>query len=234
VFTALITTLALTVAPDTGKHVFFTGDAGFVSTSGNTSVTSMDVGDKLTIASGRWKLTQRAGLTYARTDDSTTAELWRASLRGDRGLSTRVGLYLLTEFDRNTFAGVRSRLAPSFGLSALVLATPNDTLRTEIGGGYTIEKAVAPGSDRKYAAGRIAAIYHRQIGRKSAFDEALEYLPNFKTGADYRISSVTSMTAPLTTGVAMKAAYLINYEGLPQPGFVKTDRTFTMGIQITL
>jgi putative salt-induced outer membrane protein len=234
VFTALITTLALAAAPDTGKHVFFTGDAGLVSTSGNTSVTSIDVGDKLVIASGNWKFTQTAGLTYAKTEDSVTAELWHGSLRGDRDLSKHVGLYLLTEFDRNTFAGISSRFAPSFGFSALVLATPTDTLRTEVGGGYTIEKAVAPGEDRNYAAGRVAAIYHHQLGRKSAFDEALEYLPNFQTGADYRITSATSITAPLTTGVAMKAAYLIKFEGLPQPGFVKTDRTLTMGIQVTL
>ncbi len=233
-FTALIATVALAAAPDTGKHVFFTGDAGLVSTTGNTNVTSINLGDKLVIASGKWKFTETAGLTYAKNQDSVTAELWHGSLRGDRDLSKRVGLYLLAEFDRNTFAGISSRYAPSFGLSALALATPNDTLRTEVGGGYTVEKAIAPGTDRSYGAGRVAAIYHHQLGRKSAFDEALEYLPNFQTSADYRILSATSVTAPLTTGVAMKAAYLIKYEGLPQPGFVKTDRTLTMGIQVTL
>jgi putative salt-induced outer membrane protein YdiY len=234
VLTALITTLALAATPDTGKHVFFTGDAGVVATSGNTSVTSIDVGNKLVIASAGWKFTEAAGLTYAKTHDSVTAELWHGVLRGDRTVARHIALYVLTEFERNTFAGIRSRMSPSFGVSALAIATPRDTLRTELGGGYTVETAVPPGLDRRYAAGRIAAVFHHQLGQKSAFDEAVEYLPNFQTSADYRITSATSVTAPLATGIAMKAAYLIRYEGLPQPGFVKTDRTLTMGIQVTL
>lgn len=232
--TALITTLAVVAAPDTGKHVFFTGDAGLVSTSGNTNVTSIDVGNKLILVSGAWKFTEAGGLTYAKTHDSVTAELWHATLRGDRTIASRVALYILTEFERNTFAGIRSRFSPSFGVSALVAATPRDTLRAELGGGYTTESAVPPGLDRHYASGRVAGVLHHQLGQKSAFDEALEYLPNFQTSADYRITSATSVTAPLATGIAMKAAYLIRYEGLPQPGFVKTDRTLTMGIQVTL
>ncbi len=76
--------------------------------------------------------------------------------------------------------------------------------------------------------------YRRRLGAKSSFEESIEYLPNFQVGADYRLASSTSITAPITTGIAMRAAYVIRYEGLPEPGFVKTDRAFTSGIQITL
>ena len=230
----LLGALALTSAPDTGKHVFFTGNAGLITTKGNTEITSVDVGDRFVVTGGRWKLTQTAAVTYARNHDSVTAELWHGTLRGDRAISGRASVYGSAEVERNTFAGIRLRYAPSLGLSLMALASPHDTLRVEIGGGYTSEKAVPPDADRHYAAGRVAMVYHHSLGPKASFDQSLEYLPNFKAGRDYRINSETAVTAPISRAIAMKASYVIRYEGLPQPGFEKTDRILVTGVQVTL
>jgi hypothetical protein len=234
VLIAVLAALALAAPADTGKHVFLTVGAGLISTSGNTEFTTFDVGNKLVIVAGPWKFTQTAGLTYAKNDDSLTAELWRGSLRGERSVSSRIGLYGLVELDRNVFAGIRSRVSPSLGVSALAAAAERDTLRLELGAGYVTEKAVPPGLDRSYGGGRFAGIYRHRFGAKSIIDQTVEYFPNFKTSADYRIASFTSISAPITSGIALKATYLIHTEGVPQPGFKKTDRTLSMGIQLTL
>lgn len=228
--------LAITFAStpaDTGKHVFFTGDLGLVNISGNTDQTTGSAGNKLILISGGWKFTQTFAVTYARTNDSVTTEQWQAGVRGDRDLSKRLTLFVLTDFQRNTFAGLRSRLSPSFGLSAMAIAAPRDTLRLEAGGGYTFQRAVPPDSGRNFPAGRFAAIYHHQLSAKASFEEAVEFLPNFDVSADYRINSETAITAPITAGIAMKASYVVHYEGLPEPGFKKTDRILTTGIQVT-
>ncbi|MGH7594018.1 MAG: DUF481 domain-containing protein, partial [Gemmatimonadales bacterium] len=99
---AVFALLTLAVVPDTGKHVFFTGDAGLIATKGNTEITSVDVANKLIVVGGAWKFTQTAGVTYARNHDSVTAELWRGDLRGERGLALRINVYLLTAVERNT------------------------------------------------------------------------------------------------------------------------------------
>lgn len=229
----LLLTVAAVAAPDTGKRVFFTGDAGLVNASGNTEFTSISAGNKLTLLGGGWKFTQTLGVTYAKAHDSVTTEAWQGSLRGDRALSPRIGLFVLTELGRNIFAGVSSRLAPSFGVSAIAADGPRDTLRLELGGGYTWQNGIAPDTNRAYAAGRAALIYHHRLGAKAAFDEAFEYIPNFSVGADYRITSETAITAPITTGIAMKAAYVIHYEGRPAPGFKTSDRIITTGVQVT-
>jgi hypothetical protein len=231
---AVIAALATATPADTGKHFFLTVGAGLISTSGNTEFTTFDVSNKLVLLAGAWKFTQTAGLTYSKSDTLLTAELWRGSLRGERAISSRVGMFALVEADRNTFAGIRSRVSPSFGVSALAAAATRDTLRLEFGAGYVSERAVPPGLDRSYAAGRVSAIYRHRLGEKSLIDETLDYLPNFKTSSDYRIASLTSISAPITAGIALKATYLIRTEGLPQPGFKKTDRTLSMGIQVTL
>ncbi len=229
----LLTALALAVPPDTSKHLFFTGDAGVVNASGNSDFTSISVGNKLTLLSGGWKFSQTFSVTYARTRDSVTAEQWAGSIRGDRALSPRVGLFLLAELGRNTFAGVSSRVTASFGVTMIAVRGPHDTLRVEAGGGYTYQGGVAPDTNRTYAAGRGALIYHRTLGAKAGFWETFEYLPNFAVGADYRINSETAITAPITAGIAMKASYIIHYEGLPEPGFRTTDRVLTTGVQVT-
>jgi putative salt-induced outer membrane protein YdiY len=233
VLPVLLTTLALAAPPDTGKHVFFTGDAGVVNASGNSDFTSVSVGNKLTLLSGGWKFSQTFGVTYARTRDSVTAEQWQGSIRGERALAPRVGVFLLTELGRNTFAGVSSRVTASFGVTTIAARGPHDTLRVEVGGGYAYQGGVAPDTTRHYLAGRAALIYHRTLGTKAGFWETFEYIPNFAAGADYRINSETAITAPISARIAMKASYIIHYEGLPEAGFQTTDRVLTTGVQVT-
>jgi putative salt-induced outer membrane protein YdiY len=230
---ALLSILVAAPAPDTTKHVFFTGDLGLVNASGNTELTTFSGANKFVLIGGAWKFTETFGVTYAKAHDSVTTELWQGNLRGDRDLTPRVSLFIFADFQRNTFAGLKSRYAPSFGISAVAIGTKRDTLRIEGGGGYTSQNAVAPDTNRHYPSGRFAAVYHHQLSTKAAFDETFEYLPNFQSGSDYRINSETALTAPITTGIAMKASYVIHYEGVPEPGFKTTDRILTTGIQVT-
>ncbi|MGE5743214.1 MAG: DUF481 domain-containing protein, partial [Gemmatimonadota bacterium] len=62
--------------------------------------------------------------------------------------------------------------------------------------------------------------------------EVLELLSNLKDSKDQLLNSETSLTAPLSKRIALKAAYLIRHDNLPEPGFKKSDRVFTTGIQI--
>jgi hypothetical protein len=50
-------TAALNAQAKAEKPVSFTGDVGIVNTAGNTSLTTLSVGDKLTIRSGKVLLT---------------------------------------------------------------------------------------------------------------------------------------------------------------------------------
>jgi len=232
-FPALLAALTILSPADTTKHIFFTGDAGIINASGNTEFTSISAGDKLTLLHHGWKFTQTFGVTYAKAHDSITTEQWQGSVRGDRSLTPHVGLFLLTELGRNVFAGVRSRVSPSFGVTAIAAEGPRDTLRLEAGGGYTWQHGIPPDTNRAYAAGRAAAIYRHRLGPKAAFDQLFEYYPNFSVGADFRINSESAISAPITTGIALKAAYIVHFEGLPSPGFKKTDRILTTGVQVT-
>ncbi len=231
----IVTVLAavmVSVPADTGKSVKFSANAGFVNTTGNTEITSVNFGNKVEATSRGWKFTQTGGVVYGKSDGELNTALWIASLRGARDLTPAVSLFIVTEFDRNTFSGISSRYAPQMGLSVRVLDGPKDQLRGEFGAGYTWQNAVAAGRSSEYAAGRGALIYRRQLGPKASIAQNVEFLPNFKTGEDLRVNSETAVTAPLATGVAMKVSYVIRYDGLPEPTFRKTDRILTTGIQL--
>jgi putative salt-induced outer membrane protein YdiY len=37
----------------------------------------------------------------------------------------------------------------------------------------------------------------------------------------------------LSTNIALKVSYVIRFDNLPEPGFKKTDRLLTSGVQVT-
>lgn len=226
----ILSLLALAAPADT---ITFTGDLGFVNTSGNTEVTTVNVGNKLELAAGGWGVVQTFGVIYGTTEGETSTSLWRGSVRGDRALAPRLGLFLLSEFERNTFAGISSRYAQSAGIAAKLIDASRDKLNAEVGGGYVWQNATPGSADLTFAMARGALMYTRTLGEKATFGQAVEFLPNLENGTDLRINSETSLTAPIAAGISMKASYVIRYDGLPEPTFEKTDRILTTGLQVT-
>lgn len=213
--------------------VTFTGDVGFVNTSGNTELTTVNVGDKLELATGGWAVVQKFGVIYGTSEGETTTSLWRGSLRGDRELTARIRVFVLSEFERNTFAGIGSRYAESIGLAAKLIAGEHDRLDAELGVGFVWQNAEGDGVDKEFSSGRAALMYTRALGEKARLGQSIEFMPNLKTSDDLRINAETSLTAPISAGIAMKAGYAVRYDGLPEPGFETTDRILTTGLQVT-
>jgi putative salt-induced outer membrane protein len=218
---------------DTGQRVHFSAAAGLVTTSGNSAVTTLDVSDKLAVALHRWQIAQTFAVTYARADDSVSASSWQGSLRGDRSLGSNTTAYLLGQYERNRFAGFRSRVSPSIGVAATVVHDSSTQLSVELGVGYTWQRAVTPGDDRDYASGRVAASYRHRLGAKAGVQQDIEIIPDFSVAADVHLNTETSVTAPISTGIALKAMYTVHFVGVPEPGFRKTDRILSTGVQVT-
>ncbi len=233
----MIATLAILgtlLAPaDTARKIAFTGDVGLVNLSGNTTLTTVNLGDKLEFRQGAWGVTQLFSVVYGRNDSVTTTSLWNASVRGERSLRANIGLFVLGSFDRNTFAGVKARYSPQIGISARLLETPTQSLSLELGGGYTTLRALDALDNREFTNGRAAMQFKQQLGERSTLLQRVEYLPDFEIGAARRINSETALTAPIAGGISLKAAYQIRFDGRPAAGFRRTDRVLTTGLQVT-
>lgn len=214
----------------------FTGDVGYVATSGNQSVETLNLGNKLSGKFDDLTLAQTFVRVYGESDGETTTSLTRASLRADKGFRTsRFSAYGLLTYERNTFAGLASRVTGSSGLTAILIQGEAD--RVQIEGGLSLNRQRGTGSkgrDSDFLGGRAASTYTHQFTKQTAFVQVVEFLPNFRESDDFRINTETVVTAPITSRIGLKLSYVIRYDGLPQEGFLTTDRLFTSGVQVTL
>ncbi|MGE5092235.1 MAG: YdiY family protein [Bacillota bacterium] len=219
-------------AQDT-SHVALVGDVGFVNAAGNTSLTTLNTGEKLTWTRGAVKLGQQGAFIYGRTEGVTSASQLIAGLRADYALSSRLGVYGMGNFERNRFAGFARRFSEGAGLTLAALQTAADSLSFEGGLDLTQQRSITEVSDN-FTSARAAANYRHHLNAKAFVSQFVEVLPDLETSKDLRVNSETAIVAPLSARFAVKLGYLIRFDNLPEPGFRKTDRLFTSGLQVTL
>src|SRR3569623_1250838 len=91
--------------------VEFSGVLGVVSVAGNTTGSTFSANERFVRRIERWEFKQDFGSVYGKTDGSESSNLVRAGVRADYTLAQHWALYALTAYDRNKFAGIRSRFA---------------------------------------------------------------------------------------------------------------------------
>lgn len=215
-------------------QVHLTGNLNFVNTAGNSDLTTLsgdEVLQKMTVDSS-WKFRQSASAVYGRAQDSTTASAFTVGGRIDRILSSRVSAFAGVNWQRNRFAGISRRFEELIGLGYQLMARERDQLGVEAGVAFNQQRSTAGVSDN-FLAARAAGTYRHLLGDKAFVQQDLELLPNLKTSKDFRVNSESALVAPISRTIALKLAYTIRFDNLPEPGFKKTDRVLSSGIQVT-
>lgn len=223
--------LAAVIAPAATAQTV-SADFGFVSASGNTRLATLNFGDKVVAKARSWTITQLGAYIYGKTNGVSSANLLKASVRGDHMLLGRIGLFVGSAFERNRFAGFTSHTDQIAGLSALALSAPRDTLRLDGGGVYTNESRV-DGTTKSFPAARAGMAFKHSFGGTSSFTQTGEFVPNLEDTDQYRVNTESIVTAKMTAHVGLKLAYLIRYDSKPAEMFGKSDRILTTGLQFT-
>lgn len=218
-------------APPPPPPVQLTLDLGFVSSSGNSDVTTFNLGERLAYTTGPWVFVQTAKALYGETDGNATAESYDAGLRGDYVFKERVSAFGLLTYHRNTFAGIAGRYSEGVGLAWRAIRAARDSLRMEAAVSMNQERNIAD-VETNFAATRAALGYKHMFGAAAFFTQLLEALLNMEDTEDLRVNSETALTAPLSRQIALKVSYVVRYDRQPEPGFEDTDRIFTTGVQI--
>lgn len=225
--------LAAQDAPPPPRPWELTGDVGLVNTAGNSDVTTLNVGEKVTHNRGRITVKQNFALLYGRTDGTTTTSQWRTGVRGDLAMSSRLAVFALTGFDRNRFAGIDRRFEEGVGIAFKVLATERTKLDLETGLSMIQQRSTLDVTNN-FSAARAASVFQYNFKPTAYFLQSVEVLPNLEETDDLRVNTETALVAPLSRRLAIKISYVIRYDKLPEPGFEKTDRLLTSGLQVTL
>jgi putative salt-induced outer membrane protein len=209
-----------------------TADLGFVAVSGNTKVSTFNVGEKITQGRGRLTLEQSVALVYSKQADSVVSNYLRANARGDFKIDRLLALFTGVTFDRNRFAGIERRFEEQLGISARLLGTGFDTVSVEAGGTFTQQIGVN-GDQENFPSARGAASWRHKFTELAYFSQKVEFIPNMKETEDWRVNLESGVVAPLSTRIGLKVSFVLRYDNLPEPGFMTTDRLFTSGLQIT-
>ncbi len=210
----------------------FTTDLGYVSTTGNTRVSTVNVAERLVHTRGYWRFEQLFGVVYGEADGEENANLLRAGLVAEYALRPWVALAAGGLYDRNRFAGIARRTEEYLGLVFRVWQAPRDTLRVETGASLTQQLGV-DGVPNNFPAARGALLYKRILSESAYFLQTVEAIPNLEVTEDYRLNSESALVAPLSRRLALKLGYVIRFDNLPEPDFRTTDRIFTSGLQVS-
>jgi putative salt-induced outer membrane protein len=208
-----------------------TVDLGFVNASGNTDLTSLSAGENLEVRTGGWELRQSGNLVYGRTNDTTTAEQFRAGIRAGRDLLPYLTMFVGLSYERNRFAGIARRWEEYGGVGLRLVDTPRNAWTLEAGASVNQQRSTALAST-SFAAVRAATQFRHNFTEAASLQQLVEVLPNLDNGDDLRVNSETSLVAPLAGRVALKVSYNIKFDNLPEPGFEETDRVLTTGLQV--
>jgi putative salt-induced outer membrane protein YdiY len=221
------------VAQDTSKTIVFHADLGYVATSGNTQVSTINFADQLTLKTSPVnKIDQTFSVVYGQNKNVVQTNIWTVALRDEYGFTKQIGLYALAGFNRNTFAGIDYDFEEGGGIAITPVLPKRHKLEIDAGFSY-VEQKLLPDSTDDHAAARGAIIYRYTFGKDAYAQEAVEGLPDLHNGKDFRINSQTDLVAPLSRHLALKLGYAIRYANLPPPGFKTTDRLFTSDLQVS-
>lgn len=217
----------------------FVGALGYVQTSGNTDLSTLNLTERLAWRSSRpWLFSEAAAWVYGKTGGTESADQILGSLRADYTVHANLSAYGLVTYERNTFAGVEHRYAELLGLSWTGSPGPKSVLGVDIGAGNN--QQITGGTSTTYWLARLASRYRYNFTDKAYAEEALEFLEDLKDTGDLRTTSTTSLVAPLTASIGIRLGLLLKHTAEPPTDpstglpFKKLDTTFQSGIQITL
>ncbi len=197
-------------------------DLSLVSCNGNTKSLTVTSKSKFTYDWTKTGLELEAGGLGSQNNTGVIAEQYFSSEKVLWKWSERNYLFEKVRWDKNRFAGIKNRYDSSAGLGRQLIKSEKDNLIAELGGGYVIEEQ-EPSGDKEYAAGRAYTGYKHKLSETANFEQSAEYLTNLKDANDYRINTVSSLTAAISTYFSLKLSYQWSKVNMPPVGFAEND-----------
>jgi putative salt-induced outer membrane protein YdiY len=203
--------------------------ASFVGTSGNSEQASTGADFAAHRRGAVWKIDSTATAVNTTDHGAKTAERYLFMFRGQRKLTTILGVSTGEKLERDPFSGVDFRSILDAGLSWALVRRTDWTLDGVTGIGWNHESRTTP-PDINSPVGLLQLLSRIPFGRAGDTTQRFTYYPDFKTAAAYRNEVELTAQAAMTDRLALKLAYLLRHSNEPVPGFKKTDNTTTASV----
>jgi len=192
-------------------------ELSYVSTGGNTEVTSLSGKNKLTYRfTDKLKGVWDVSALYGETEGEKTAERYATEVRFDYDFNAKIYLAGIGGWLQDEFAGIDRRLYLGPAVGYKILTGPKHVLSAEGGVDYVTEEYTND-EDAEYMRGRAFGSYEFLLTEKSKFTQTLELLYDFEDSDNYNVNSVSALITSLSDTFSIKTSYEIHYDNEPVP-----------------
>lgn len=210
-----------------------TAEFSFVSTNGNSKA-------QTTSAKGGFgydftdimKLEMEGGGLGSRSEGVVTAEQYYASEKISRKVDDRNYIFEKYRWDRDRFKRIAHRHDLSAGAGREFWKTDKDLLIAEAAPGYINEERINE-KRKTYAASRFYAKYTRELAAGSRFTQDAEWVQSLADNRDKLIATETTVSAALTTSLALKNSFVWKHNSRPPQGARKDDTIVSVALVAT-
>jgi putative salt-induced outer membrane protein len=200
-----------------------------VSTTGNSDTQTFGAGLEVAYQPLPWSVGFKVAFIRNESDGEEKANSFAAMLRGARAISPRFEAFARGDYLKDRFAGIESRWSGEGGVAYSLFPSPPHKLKFEGALGYVAENRV-DASDRDYPSARVGALYEWRISKSAVYAEELSFIADLDRTSGWRIVNAGSLTADVSSVLALKLSFAILYSNEPVPGFRKRDTTTSAAI----
>jgi putative salt-induced outer membrane protein len=205
--------------------------ASFVGTSGNSDTATTGADFSAHRRGLVWQIESTATAVRTNSENETTAERYVGQLRGQRKLTSMIGLSTGAKLERDPFAGLDFRSILDGGVSWALVHSPEWTLDGVTSIAW-LHEARDRGTDLNDPIGVLQLLSRIPFGAAGDTTQRFTFYPDFKTSSAYRTEAEVTAQAAMNAHLALKFGYLLRYSHDPVPGHKKTDNTTTASIVV--
>jgi putative salt-induced outer membrane protein YdiY len=209
---------------------------GYVATSGNSRSATLGFGFDLdrrwesqgvTLSASGTRASSSADLDFAlgtsdsfevvRPDPEPSAEYYGVRGRYDHRLSQRVFALGGAGWERNLFAGLRSRFVAEAGFGYVILADASTDFRARVGATYTNNREVVPNPEleNNFAGARLSWTLRRHLSGTADLVHDLVLDENLNQTDDLRADATLGLAVSISSRLALAVNYRLLYRKLP-------------------
>ncbi len=203
--------------------------ASFVGTSGNSETSSIGADFGAHRRGKVWLIDSEATAVRSSSLGDTKAERYLGMLRGQRKLTSIIGVTTGVKLERDRFSGMNFRSILDGGLSWALVHHPEWTLDGVTGVAWNHESRTV-GANRDFASGLLQLLSRIPFGAAGDTTQRFTFYPDFSIASAYRSEAELTAQAAMNAHLALKIGYLLRYANEPVPGFKKTDNTTTASV----
>jgi putative salt-induced outer membrane protein len=203
--------------------------ASFVGTSGNSDTSSTGADFALHRRWPVWQIESAAAAIKTSSNGLDTAKRYLVSFRGQRKLTSLLGLTAGVKAEHDPFAGMDVRSILDAGLSWALVRRTDWTLDGITAITWSHEKPTI-GLKRNDAGGLLQLLSRVPLGASASTTQRFTHYPNFSRTSAYRSEAELTAQAAMNKRLALKLGYLVRFSNDPPIGFKKTDNTMAASI----